>query len=185
MKIGFVGAGGTGKSTTAKLLAERLKLPLIESPSRGVFKKHGVTTEDAQNAMTAEQRYALQEDIFKAIDQQASTIHEGVFERTPLDNFYYLLFRCHDSVKLENIKFMAQRTVEGLLSYHKVVYFPIYWNWPDIGDGMRTSHPAPRILCDYFVRGFLVKNNIQYLAMQDYSPDNRVDYIRRQMGVVL
>lgn len=175
MKIGFIGAGGTGKTTTAKALADILGVPFMQSPSRSCFEKHGVVTEDAQNAMTSQQRLALQMDIFEAIDQQVWNNEDGIFERTHLDNFFYLLFRCHDIVTREQIAKMGETTYLGLQTFDALFYAPIY-NW-NIKDGIRTELFAPRLLCASFAKRYLEHNKFEHYDLPDSPTQDRVVFI--------
>lgn len=182
MKIAFCGAGGTGKSTTAKLVAEATGLPLIPSPSRMCFLKHGVATEDEQNDMTPEARYRLQFDIFHAIKDLYTEHKDGVFDRTLLDNFNYLMFRCHDIVQQDEIEFCDDVTHYSLMDPDvKLFYFPLY-NWKIEEDGMRTMKPAPRFMADYCIRGYLDKYKIPHFRMENFSIGRRVDSILEVCG---
>lgn len=177
MKIGFVGAGGTGKTTVAKLLAECTGLPFIPSPSRGVFEKHGVKTEDDQLRMSAQQRLDLQMDIFHAIDKQVFETEEGIFDRTHVDNYYMLLFRCHDIVGGNIVRHLGERAFEGLETFTHIWYAPIYYGkeW-QIDDGMRTQSLAARRMMDFFIRGFLSSRRPHFI-LDDESPEARVKTI--------
>ena len=62
MKIGFIGTGGTGKTSTIKQLGD-LGLPLLESVSRAVFKEWGWKEEDQRKA-TPELVWKFQKTIF-------------------------------------------------------------------------------------------------------------------------
>ena len=166
MKIGFCGAGGTGKSSLAPELAKRMDLPLIKSPSRAMFKKHKIETEDAQNEMSSQDRWALQLDIFKAIDEQYKTEKEGVFERTHLDNFFYALHQCYEIMDKNDVKFFARTTHLGLASLDYIIHTPLY-DWGDISDGMRTASYASRTLADAFIRNFLNEHQFRYYVTAD------------------
>lgn len=182
MRIGFCGAGGTGKSTTAKLLAQEIGMPLVPSPSRSCFKKHGVKTEDDQNAMSPEQRYSLQYDIFHAIGILYMEHETGIFDRTLLDNFNYLMHRCHDIVQKDTLDYMEQTTMLSLMDPNtKVFFFPLY-DWKIESDGMRTQQVAPRVSADLVIRGFLDKHKIPYWHVGNITVEKRVEHIKRILG---
>lgn len=176
MKIGFVGAGGTGKSTTAKLLAQQLQLQVIKSPSRDCFRKHGVLTEDAQAALTPQQRLNLQMDIFDAIDYQSKQDTPGVYERTHLDNLFYALLHSPELLTKDKILWMQYTAIQGLLKFDLLFRFPLY-NWQIPSDGMRTTLYAQRFMMDNYIIGFLTKHRIKYFTMQDEDVHLRVGFI--------
>lgn len=179
MKIGFIGTGGTGKSSTALALAKATGLPIIQSPSRECFKRHGIETEDAQLKMSSQARLDLQSDIFRAITDQVMNIHTGIFERTPLDNFFYLLFRCHDIAENADVQRMDTYVKNGLRRFDLICFFPLLdWAWID--DGMRTNKLAARLQMDYFLSGYidrLTAPRVKYMA--DGTIEQRVQIIQK------
>jgi hypothetical protein len=123
----------------------------MQSPSRQCFVRHGATTEDAQNAMTAQQRFALQMDIFAAIDQQVFETDEGIFDRTHLDNLFYAIWQCRELVTNDHYMKMYVRMMEGLNTFDVIFFAPIY-DWGDnTDDGMRTQHLPSRHLMDSYI----------------------------------
>lgn len=173
MKIGFVGAGGTGKTTLAKLLAEKTGLPLIPSPSRKCFEKHGVKTEDDQARMTLSEKWSLQYDIFEAINESVFSHDKGIFDRTHLDNFCYSIIQCREAISDALYKEMEQVTIKGLKSFNIVYYFPLY-NWNIPSDGMRTESYAQRRIHADLVLGFLDNHRLSYPRMWDVPNEERL-----------
>lgn len=159
MKIGFTGAGGTGKTTLAKTLAAVTGETFMPSPSRACFEKHGVKSEDDQRNMTPEARYALQMDIFKAINTQVMESQNGVFDRTHLDNLFYGFWQCRERISNEQFRDMWRTTVVGLETFDFVIFCPMYqWCYTDATtDGMRTQSSVARTVMDHFIYAFLDK----------------------------
>lgn len=177
MKIGFCGAGGTGKSTTAKMLQEATGYPLRISPSRAVFALHGCTTEDQQALLSPEGRYDIQREIFARISAQVQENGDGIFERTPIDNFFYLLFRCHDIATEHDIRTMHQSMVRNMLTFDLIVFFPLY-DWKPKADGMRTQSLAARMLTDMGIGDLIKRCGISPAIMPNTSPDDRLTLLR-------
>lgn len=182
MRIAFTGAGGTGKSTIALELCQSLGLEYMKSPSRACFSKHGVLTEDAQNQMTKEQRYALQMDIFEAIDKQVfSDSQNVVFDRTHLDNFFYACWQCRELVTNDQFQQMWNRTWQGLKTFDAIFFCPLF-PWQDTSDGMRTSHLPARMMMDHFIAAYLAKHvHLNVYELPNEPVDMRLKRVLRTL----
>lgn len=176
MKIGFTGAGGTGKTTTAKLLAGMSGLPFIPSPSRAVFEKRGVKTEDDQRNLSPEGRLLLQMDIFEAITQQTKEYKSGIFDRTNLDNLFYGFLQCSDVLLDIEVERMYSTTVEMLRTFDVLIYVPIY-DWKPPSDGMRTESTASRLLASSFIHSFLYRNDIAHFICSNHTASTRAELL--------
>lgn len=89
MRIGFVGAHRTGKTTLAKAIAEELDLQPILSGTSAIVAEHGFNM-GADNRFFHERGYAMQEAIVQALyDGQVGD--RFVADRTPIDAAAYLL----------------------------------------------------------------------------------------------
>lgn len=187
MRIAFTGAGGTGKSSLALALAEATGLEFMKSPSRACFEKHGVLTEDAQNQMTKEERFALQMDIFKAIDDQVFSTKEGIFDRTHLDNLFYAIWQCRELVSNFHFKQMWGRTLEGLSTFDMVFFCPLF-PWQAPSDGMRTQHLPARMIMDAFIHRSLEAwrndSRFDFWTVPNVNVEMRVNMIKRRMEMM-
>jgi hypothetical protein len=185
MKVGMCGAGGTGKSTIAEELALRLTIPLIKSPSRACFEKRGVKTEDDQLSMSSTGRYLLQMDIFEAITKQVKEHKVGLFERTQLDNFFYMLHRCHDIATRKEIEEARELTIQGLQTFDAILFFPLY-DWPDPTDGMRTIKYGGRLLAHHFMGNFLLRHVPEVrriVPLLNQPPTERINWVIDRLTV--
>lgn len=181
MKIGFCGAGGTGKTTLAKRIAELSGLPFIPSPSRACFEKYGVKTEDDQNNMSPAARKTLQLDIFDAITRSSAENSIGVFDRTNLDNYFYALHRCHDILDTVEVEHMHHVTLQQMRKFDLIVFCPLYercWAAGDAtSDGMRTTSFASRTLTSGFIWSFLEQNELKYFKATKHRIETRADLL--------
>jgi dephospho-CoA kinase len=61
VRVGFTGAGATGKSTVIREIALLSDCPpILTSVARGVFAERGLSSESQQDAMTPAERWDLQ-----------------------------------------------------------------------------------------------------------------------------
>lgn len=151
MRIGFTGAGGTGKTTTAKIVAERLGIPFLPSVSRGVFAQFGLT-ESSQNDMTPAQLLELQSAIFEAFREQESQYEQYVADRTLLDHLVYCLYRCNRAITHEKLSDMRFSVHDHMARLDVVVYTPLGCVRPE-QDGFREFNEAYNYLIDAAIRG--------------------------------
>jgi nicotinamide riboside kinase len=89
LRIGFVGAHRTGKTTLAKAIAEELKLDPILSGTSEIVAKHGFNMA-TDNRLLSPSGIAMQMEIIDALyDGQVGDCF--VADRTPIDAAAYLL----------------------------------------------------------------------------------------------
>lgn len=89
MTIGLVGAHRTGKTTLARLYAEREQIELVETSTSALFKELGFSPKADYDLKT---RLFIQRKVLDAMDK-AYCKASGVFitDRTPLDALSYTL----------------------------------------------------------------------------------------------
>lgn len=179
MKIGFTGAGGTGKTTALALITPTLGLPILPSPARAVFARWGITEAD-QEAMTVEDKIKLQTEIYEARLQQEETIPHFISDRTLLDNYSYHLFRCYQGISDEDLATYRDRTVANMKTYDLVFYFPLLSNVE--ADGFRYSNISYQTMIDSMVFSFLTKNKIPYLEVIDGDAATKSAWIKQQIA---
>jgi len=83
MKIGFIGAHGTGKTYLARRLSSYLELPLISETAREVSLQFNLP-------LFPNNTVELQRLIFLRQLKKELTYKRGVFDRTLIDNLAYL-----------------------------------------------------------------------------------------------
>lgn len=175
MKVGFVGTGGTGKTTTV-LLLEDLGLPYIKSTPRSVFTELGIVEVD-QNKMTPEECWKVQQSMFgrkRVLDEQHP---HGLFDRTLIDHLAYCYYRAADVISDNDAELMEHLVRKSIALYDLVCYFPIL---PFNGnDGLRQQGLAYRAAIDALMLGFLHKFQVPYVWVGPGTPEERAEQVRK------
>lgn len=177
MKVGFIGAGGTGKTTVLGLLKD-CGVPVMAGVSRGVFKERNLT-EDSQLTMTPQEKWELQKEIF-ARKLQQDQIEDRISDRTLLDHFVYCLLRSTESIGDSTVTAYEALVRENLMKYDVLVYFPLAEFW-SADDGFRQSHRAWALSVDSIARGLLEKLAIPYKMLPFGSPESRAALVKQWM----
>lgn len=181
IRIKLTGAGGTGKTTTAKLIAERLNLPFIPSVARAVFEAWG-WTEERQRTATPEERWNLQKAIFDAKLEQESKIKEGVSDRSVLDHLVYTAYRCSDHMSRSILEAYEELTIENLQK-DLVIFAPVY-DWMPANDGVRENNRTYQFVQDLMFRGFLDKHHVTYFTLPNKSPEERATWAEKVVKAI-
>lgn len=168
MNIYMSGAHGTGKSTTARILAEKAGLSLIPSASRMSPYQHG----------SIEHQDYVMDQVFKRCSTWDGVIHE----RTPFDVYAYtrdyamggtLTDLPRHSMKVEAFaRIMIQR--EDIL-----FYFPI--TFPLVDDGVRPNAYIQKEV-DHTMSQMIDRFNVTCVTVPKGSPEERADFILKELS---
>lgn len=171
-RVGFIGAGGTGKTTTATFVSEITELPLVKSASRTVYEAMDLT-EGKVAAMTPAEQLQLQLTIFDhkiELDQQYSFIAD----RTILDHYAYCLAYCGSHMSNKTfLQFEEQVRTLMLSTYSQLFFFP--WGyWEAKSDGIRQDLKGWQSLIDAIMVGYIVRWGLDNVIWVDQTKD--IDY---------
>jgi len=182
--IGFCGAGGVGKTSTALSLCEKLAdYEFLPSVSRAVFARRGVESEEAQLNMTPQERWELQRDI------QMSHLNESlklsgqkrIADRTQMDQFAYALQYCHEVLTARDLADLMDFVDAAISQYRLVFYFPLT-TFPGQTDGMRTSSFGSRMLFDRTLRGIIEMFQVPTIEVPIMNIGSRCTFIIENMS---
>lgn len=185
--IGFCGAGGVGKTTTASALLGHLGpmgYEFLPSSSREVFKKMGVLTEADQNNLSPERRWELQKAIQLAHAEKMQHRDKSknlICDRTQLDQYSYALQYCSTALSHVDITWLEELTYYAMQQFDLVFYFAPH-AWLSVDDGMRETRPGPRILFDRILQGALNHFDIDFLLMPTTTPTLRCARVLQVMN---
>ena len=164
LRVGFAGASGTGKSTLARIVGERFRIPVNPVGSREVAAAMGLSSPyeaDEKGLRAVFQRRLLEEKCgWEAEHDNFST------DRTTLDNMLYAMLHDVSSVDEETIS----RVRVGLSRYTHVIYCPVA-SFCKVGDDpARAKSAAYQEVYDAALYGLLMR------YVNDAMPDRRPFY---------
>jgi len=175
-RVAFMGAGGTGKTTTAEFVAPLLDLPMIKSASRTVYEENELTEEKVA-LLTPEKKLELQTAIFNAkitLDQQYSFLAD----RTILDHYCYCLAYCGATMP-DTIYFQFEEKVRILMAttYSHLFYFP--WGyWTPKSDGVRQDLLGWQSQIDALMVGYILRWGLPVIEVpQTLGEDYRNEFV--------
>ena len=175
-RIAFTGAGGTGKTTSALVVAGELGLDVPKSASRMAYEDQGLT-EELVLKMSNEEKLDLQTYIFdqKTVNDQE---YSYVTDRTVLDHYAYCLAYCGSFMDHKTFYKYEEKTRTLMLStYSHIFYFPWgYWQAPS--DDVRSSVDAWQSQIDAIIVGYSVRWNLPVVEEpQGQGEDVRNEFI--------
>ena len=184
-RIAFMGAGGTGKTTSAIMVAEALGLDRPESASREIYRENSLT-ETAVISLDPKEKLDLQLNIFdrKVTNDQK---YSYVTDRTIADHYAYCLAYCGGFMPNSTFREYEESTRTLMLSsYSYIFYFPWgYWEADD--DGVRSSVDAWQSQIDALLTGFIVRWGLPVVEVPQRRgevgrSDFILDYIEQNRG---
>lgn len=181
MKIALTGAGGTGKTTLAKHIAEKWGVPYVGSVSREVMAEFGIANEEAQATMTEADIFTFQVEIWKRRKRNLEKTAAFVTDRLALDNYVYSLRRSGKALDAPTRRQWEEDMVQDLYSMDLVLYCPAGL-FATADDGMRQTDVAHQHLIDAAIYGLLCKHAFDKMAAHVYIV-NMVDLDRRKKYV--
>ena len=155
MKVFFCGTGGQGKSTSARLLADSLDLPVIDGIVRSSPHKQG------------SQKH--QEWSGEKVQEAVLNNDSGIFCRTIIDVNAYSDAMGHYIKRNESLQdywLLGQRTV---------IYFPLLLT-PE-PDGVRFTDQAFLEEVDASMKDRLDRSRVDYYTVKNESPEERNRHI--------
>lgn len=158
-RIGFIGSGGTGKTTVAeKILEARPDFQLMPSAPRAVMAKRGLR-DNMLRTLPPDVALDLQREIWrqKVKQEQEWKDYKYIADRTLLDHFAYVLYRAgHVIVTPEELREKEEAIRRDLLTYDLVYFFPTGEFLPPRDDFREHSAGYFHAL-DTIMRGLIAK----------------------------
>jgi len=187
MRIGFVGVGGTGKTTTLQSVNESLELPVLASVARLVWKDFGITEKDMIDNRDYEFALRVQRAIFDKRLKAEAEMDDFISDRTLLDTYCYMLMWCHQSMSDSVAKSLFVVTLENMKKYDEVYYFPLesFRMTSDLASlNVRAPGAAQGLMLDSLIKGMLLKMFPKFYTVQGTTLFDRVEFIKAVMNTV-
>jgi hypothetical protein len=179
MKIGFTGAGGTGKTTVLKLLEGMdLALPVFPSVVRGVYQKWGLKETDQANMLPTD-RWKLQRDIIMTRFEEEEKRTSFISDRTLVDHLAFCLVRNWDVMPMEEYEALIYRAKPILKRYDLIFFFPFVDNFNPPDDGFRQQERTYHFLMDLTMFGLIQKLGLIYAKVPFMEPEYRAQWVKR------
>jgi len=180
MKIGFVGVGGTGKTTTLKDYQEVTgeEIPVLYSHGRQVWKDFGVTEADMVDNRDYDFALKIQREMFDRRLKLEDQLEDFISDRTLLDTYCYMLMWCHKAMTDNCTESLFVVTLENMKKYDYVFYFPLESFRTACVDGLRAAGMSQAIMLDSLLRGMLEKMYPAFVKMRSGSKEKRVAQIQ-------
>jgi predicted ATPase len=175
--IGFTGAGGTGKTTTAVAVADQLGVVRMGSAARAIYEKRSLTEATVLEMRPVEQ-WQLQKDIFYKKVEQDDLAENYVADRTILDHWAYCLLYCASHVEARDFRLMEKLVQKHMrFTYSHIFYFPTGYFEPE-SDGVRNDSKAWQGAIDGLIIGYLHKWKIPFTtADQTNGAVKRAEFV--------
>lgn len=174
MRIAFAGASGTGKSTLAKWVAERYKIPINPVGSRSVAKSMGFDNPYDVDKAGKRDVFQVRLQIEKAKWENS---HDSfVTDRTTLDEMTYTAL--HDISTVD--KMYWDTAWKGWRRYSIVFFCPVGVFQGLDGDPVRVSDPTYHLVFETMLRGLIALGQ-QVFTLSNADLTWREDAIEKQI----
>lgn len=186
MKIGFCGAGGTGKSSVLKALEGKINIPFLPSVARSVYERRGITEPD-QLKMTPAQLWELQKDIFDTrIKAERDLAHHFISDRTLIDHMAYCLVRASAGMTEKDFDEYEDKMQRSMDGYRLVFYFPFtIESRAHLSDGFRQTDVTYQVAIDAMINGLLNSYSISLIFVNPSSIEKQAQQVLERIKKVM
>lgn len=143
LRISLSGPSGTGKTTLAKYISETYDIPFIETSTKPLWEKYGISSHQELIKLGAtDPTWGLefQYEVLRFRAKQIDGVESFVCDRSPLDNLaYFLLQNTHLLSERETDNYIKACN-EALLSFNGLICLPFTKLIPLEDDGKRVAN---------------------------------------------
>lgn len=161
-KIGLIGTPGSGRTTVAVQLSERLQLPFLTSKSvtQKILDRDGF---DYMSGMYVENFLAEKSREKELIDSKIKSEKDAkgfITDRTTLEQFAYALLVVEQYSDEEILK-LQDKCRKHLGIYTHLFYFPRAFTIKK--NGVRTTNKFFQMKMDFIIKGLLSEWNVKFI----------------------
>lgn len=166
MRIALTGAHSTGKSTLARVLAQRLDLPYVEESARRAYAALGYESAD-QSAMPPSERLLLQEHVLQEHERGINAAGCGfVTDRFEADVLAYTLYWLdREPCALAFIGHLRDLVAVRRRQYDHVIL--VHPGIPLVADGLRVPAQGHQWSIHYLIAGILRDAGYSVVEMRE------------------
>lgn len=185
MKIGMVGAHGTGKTSMAEAMVNGpfSRFSLVPSTARQI-KAYGypINREATELSQILVPLLRMVDEAEAFVDQRTRMYKQGIIsDRTLVDSLAYTMYQnlhvWESGDLVENISFRLAKM--HINTYNVLLYFPIYWD--NVDDGVRDPSEQYRREIDNNIQTILELLDINYYRVPNVPPEQRADWLVQKM----
>jgi deoxyadenosine/deoxycytidine kinase len=182
LKIGFCGAHGTGKTTLARITAEKFNLRMLERTMRDMWEKFGISDFEKLpgDVRKTFQYYAVLTQIER---EEQADIGGFVTDRTVLDNLGYTVLSAE--VTETEKKIYEALVKERLKNYTHLIYVPVEFKaeYEFLRADPGSQKSLEEILEGYLQQFFPKNNYLRVTGSIDERTEKISQYINKQATV--
>lgn len=165
MNIYMSGAHGTGKSSTAKIIADKTSYGLLPSASRESPYEQGT--------------FQHQDFVMDQVWKRCTTFDEVILERTPFDVYSYTTAMNVQALAAKHEMKMDAFARNVKQQGNVLFYFPI--TFPLYRDGFRPDE-IMQALVDSTMVYHIKRTGIPCLTVPNGTPEERADFILKELA---
>lgn len=185
MKIGMVGAHGTGKTSMAEAMVNGPfgTFSLVPSTARQI-KAYGypINREATELSQILVPLLRMVDEAEAFVDHTIRAYKQGIIsDRTLVDSLAYTMYQnlhvWESGDLVENISFRLAKM--HINTYNILLYFPIYWD--NVDDGVRDPSEQYRREIDNNIQTILGLLDINYYRVPNVPPEQRAEWLVQKL----
>jgi len=125
MKIFISGVSGTGKTTLAKYISQRFRIPFVEGSSKVLWEKHKIDCHldiVRRSILTPKWGIEFQEELLAYRKELIVGLDSFVTDRSPLDNMVYFLLQNAPYVNTDDTEVYFNDCIETYPDYYTQIF---------------------------------------------------------------
>jgi adenylate kinase family enzyme len=144
MRIVIIGPSGTGKTTLAKELSERNKIPFISASAKDLFNCYGFKNHNdivKCGIIDPKKGLQFQMELIQTRNELFRTNKSFISDRSPIDVWVYFLLQNSSQLSYNQCNYMEENFRTGLSYIDKIIFLPFTSSIEIENDGVRVINP--------------------------------------------